>query len=117
VRVDSPQIIERFRQKAGEKSIDGNRVRIPPEIVEWALKTAPSVIDIFDRTGKRIFSLGNDRIRFGIGVPTLFYQDPWTDDVAPFARCHMRDLVRLGGSLPNFDVISTLVLSRMLTPT
>lgn len=108
VRVDSPQIIERFRQKAGEKSIDGNRVRIPPEIVEWALKTAPSVIDIFDRTGKRIFSLGNDRIRFGIGVTTLFYQDPWTDDVTPFARCHMRDLVRLGGSLPNFDVISTL---------
>ncbi|MBN1537052.1 MAG: trimethylamine methyltransferase family protein [Anaerolineales bacterium] len=108
IRVDSPQIVERFRQKTGDKMIDGNRVRIPPELVEWVIKSAPSVIDIFDRTGKHIFSLGNDRIRFGIGVTTLFYQDPVTDDVTPFARRHMQELVRLGHALPNFDVISTV---------
>ncbi len=108
IRLDSPQIVERFQQVVGDKMIDGNRVRIPAELVEWALKRAPAVIDIFDRMGKRIFSLGNDRIRFGIGVTTLFYQDPWTDDVTPFVRRHMQDLVRLGGTLPNFDVISTV---------
>ncbi len=108
VRVDSPQIVARFRQQAGDKMVNGNRVRIPAELVEWALKSAPQVINIYDRTGKLMFSIGNDRIRFGIGVTTLFFQDPWTDDVTPFARRHMQELVRLGDALPNFDMISTV---------
>lgn len=108
VRLDSPQLLERFKPIVGNKMIEGDRLRLPAELVEWAITSAPSVIDIYDRTGERIFSLGNDRIRFGIGVTTLFYQDPCTDDVTPFARQHMQDLVRLGNSLPNFDVISTV---------
>jgi trimethylamine--corrinoid protein Co-methyltransferase len=108
VRLDSPQLLERFKPIVGNKMIEGDRLRLPVELVEWAITSAPSVIDIYDRSGERIFSLGNDRIRFGIGVTTLFYQDPCTDDVTPFARQHMQDLVRLGNSLPNFDVISTV---------
>jgi trimethylamine--corrinoid protein Co-methyltransferase len=53
------------------------------------------------------FSLGADRTRFGIGVTNLYYQDPATDDVTPFARVHMGLSVRLGGALPQFDVVST----------
>ena len=46
--------------------------------------------------------------RFGIGVTALYYQDPATDDVTPFTRKHMDLMVRLGGALPSFDVISTV---------
>jgi trimethylamine--corrinoid protein Co-methyltransferase len=41
-------------------------------------------------------------------VTTLFYQDPQSDELTPFARRHMQDMVRLGSRLPRFDVISTV---------
>jgi len=31
--------------------VDGNHVRIPPRLVEWALRTAPSRIMMYDRFG------------------------------------------------------------------
>jgi trimethylamine--corrinoid protein Co-methyltransferase len=83
-------------------------VRIPPEAVGWALKAAPSTIDIYNRRGELAFRLGEGRTRFGIGVTTLFYQDPLTDEVTPFARRHMQDMARLGNALRHFDVISTV---------
>ncbi len=108
VRVDSPQACQLFASRLGSAALEGNRVRIPPEAVEWALKAAPSTIDIYNRGGELAFRLGEGRTRFGIGVTTLFYQDPLTDEVAPFARRHMQEMVRLGSALRHFDVISTV---------
>jgi trimethylamine--corrinoid protein Co-methyltransferase len=108
VRVDSPSACQLFASRLGSKVVDGSRVRMPPEAVEWALKVAPSTIDIFNRRGGLAFRLGEDRTRFGIGVTTLFYQDPLTDEVTPFGRRHMQDMARLGDALPHFDVISTV---------
>ena len=108
VRVDSPQACQLFASRLGPAAVEGNRVRIPPEAVEWALKAAPSTIDIYDRSGELAFRLGEGRTRFGIGVTTLFYQDPITDEVTPFSRRHMQEMVRLGGALRHFDVISTV---------
>ena len=108
VRVDSPQACDLVRQKLGDSVVDGERVRFPPEAVEWALQTAPSWVDIYDRRGELAFRLGEDRTRFGIGVTTLFYQDPMTDQLTPFTRRNLQDMVRLGSRLKNFDVISTV---------
>jgi len=108
VWVDSPQACQLFASRLGPAAVEGNRVRIPPEAVEWALKAAPSTIDIYDRSGELAFRLGEGRTRFGIGVTTLFYQDPITDEVTPFSRRHMQEMVRLGGALRHFDVISTV---------
>ena len=46
--------------------------------------------------------------RFGVGVTNLYYQDPLTEEVAPFSRKHMETSVRLGDRLPNYDLISTI---------
>jgi trimethylamine---corrinoid protein Co-methyltransferase len=108
VRVDSPQACQLFARRLGSGAVDGNRVRIPPAAVEWALKAAPSTIDIYNRRGELAFRLGEGRTRFGIGVTTLFYQDPLTDELTPFGRRHMQDMARLGNTLPHFDVISTV---------
>jgi trimethylamine:corrinoid methyltransferase-like protein len=53
VRVDSPQACRLFASRLGSAAVAGDRVRIPPEAVEWALKAAPSTIDIYDRGGER----------------------------------------------------------------
>ena len=108
VRVDSDQAREIFARAVGPSWVEDDRVRIPRELVEWALQVAPSTVEIYDRQGQPAFRLGDDRTRFGIGVTTLYYQDPETDEVVPFARRHMEAMVRLGSALPNFDVISTV---------
>ena len=108
VRVDSDQAREIFARTVGPSWVEDDRVRIPRELVEWALQVAPSTVEIYDRQGQLAIRLGDDRTRFGIGVTTLYYQDPETDEVVPFARRHMEAMVRLGSALPNFDVISTV---------
>jgi hypothetical protein len=64
-----------------------------------------SSVQIYNRLGERAFRLGQDRTRFGPGVTTLYYMEPATREVVPFAREHMREVVRLGEGLPCFDVI------------
>lgn len=114
VRVDSEPAIQILAQ-AGSAVADGKRVRIPPELVEWALSSAPSAVDVYDRTGSLAFRLPG-RARFGIGVTALYYQDPETDRVTPFARQHMEAMVRLGDALPSFDVISTVGIIQDVSP-
>ena len=49
--------------------VDGSRVCIPGDLVQWALDTAPSAVDIYDRRGNQAFRLGDDgETRFGIGA-------------------------------------------------
>jgi len=115
VRVDSDRARRVFAQATG-KPTDDDRVRIPRQLVDRALETAPSRVDVYDRLGNLSFRLGDDRARFGIGVTSLYYQDPETDKVVPFARKHMETMTRLGGALPGFDVISTVGIVQDVPP-
>ena len=107
VRVDSEPARLLFVRAIGPSAIDEDRVRIPPELVEWALRAAPSSLEIYDRSGTSAFHLPGPT-RFGVGVTALYYQDPETDQVTPFTRHHMALSVRLADTLPNFDLISTI---------
>lgn len=114
VRVDSVPALEMMTRKVGPSLVDGRRVRLPPEIVEWAIQSAPRRIHIYDRLGRPGFSIGgqDDRIRFGVGVTALYYQEPATDEPVLFGRRHMRDMVRLGNALEHYDVVSTIGIVR-----
>ena len=75
VRVDSPRARAMFERALG-RAADNDRVRIPREIVAWALSVAPSSVTIYDRRGAPAFTLdaaGQDGARFGIGVTNLYY--------------------------------------------
>jgi trimethylamine--corrinoid protein Co-methyltransferase len=114
LRVDS----ERARKvyAAGGARIEDDRVYFTRELVDAAIETAPATIDIFDRAGQPVFQLGDGETRFGVGVTNLWYQDPATDELAPFTRSHMERSVRLCQALPSYDVISTLGVLRDLPP-
>jgi trimethylamine--corrinoid protein Co-methyltransferase len=116
VRVDSERARKLLANATTPAPDRHNVVRLPRELVEWALSSAPAHVDLCDRQGKLAFRLGNDRTRFGIGVTTLYYQDPETDEIEPFARQHMRSIVRLADSLPAFDVVSTVGIPRDVPP-
>ena len=114
VRVESPSVLEMLG-KSGQVEVRGRSVKIFPELVESAIQSAPSNIQIFDRLGNPAFQLGtsqsslkgDDRLRFGVGVTALYYQEPVNDDLELFTLEHMRILTRLGNLLPLYDVIST----------
>jgi trimethylamine--corrinoid protein Co-methyltransferase len=116
VRIDSPEIVSLLEKRIGKSAISGDCVRLPADLVEWAIHTAPPVVEIFDRRGQPAFRLGDDRTRFGIGVTTLYYQDPITDALSPFTRANMQTMTRLGDSLPLYDVISTLGIEQDISP-
>ncbi|MFQ5641037.1 MAG: trimethylamine methyltransferase family protein, partial [bacterium] len=109
IRVDSERARGIFSKAIGSSS-DGDRIRIPAELVEQALKSAPSSIEVFDRSGATTFYLGgaqNSETHFGIGVTNLWYQNPETDEVMPFSRKHLEISTRLGETLNSFEVVST----------
>jgi len=118
IRVDSLQARKLFA-KALDVSDSDRIVRIPAQLVDRALKTAPSTVDIYDRRGNIRFQLGNckrPQTRFGIGVTNLYYQDPATDAVTAFTRKHMELSTRLGSALSGFDVISTVGVVQDISP-
>ena len=118
IRIDSLRARKLFAEALGVSDKDG-AVRIPAELVERALKTAPSTVDIYDRRGNMRFQLGNaqkSQTRFGIGVTNLYYQDPATDAVTAFTRKHMELATRLGSVLSGYDVISTIGIIQDITP-
>jgi trimethylamine--corrinoid protein Co-methyltransferase len=124
IRVDSERARQVFARAIGRTAADG-RVRIPRQLVERALATAPSSVEVYDRRGNPAFRLGSPmkngpngevQTRFGIGVTALYYQDPETDEVVPFTRKHMEMTVRLGGALPSFDAVSTVGIVQDVPP-
>ena len=97
-------------EKALGKSHEDYRLRIPEELVQWAINAAPPEIKIYDRLGNPCFELngnGTQDTVFGIGVTNLHYQDPFNNDIQPFFRHHMAAAAGLGHTLDAFDFIST----------
>lgn len=114
VRVDSPSALEMLKNRVGSSMVNERTVRFPRELVEWAIEVAPRQIQMYDRRGNPRFTIGGaeDRTRFGIGVTALYYQEPHNDTPVLFERKHMRNMVRLGNKLPNYDMISTIGIVR-----
>lgn len=115
VRVDSERALQLFAQAAGNTVIDGTRLRIPAELIEWALEKAHAAIEVYDRQSNLAFRLPGEA-RFGIGVTALYYQEPESEVVTPFSRQNMQATVRLGNALPSFDVISTVGIIQDVAP-
>jgi trimethylamine--corrinoid protein Co-methyltransferase len=115
VRVDSERG-RRVLARGSGVTLEGDRVRVSPELVEEALEMAPSTVDIYDRRGVLSFRLGAGEARFGVGVTALYYQDPMTEDVTPFERNQFRSTIRLANALSSFDVVSTVGIIQDLSP-
>lgn len=97
--------------------VDGNRVRFPSRLVEWAVRTAPSRIVISDRNGKRCMFLEGDNIYYGPGPTNNFVLDPFTGERR---RPKKSDTVRaalVADALPNIDYAMDNGTPMDVTPT
>lgn len=78
VAVKEPKAIEIF--KKGGCSIDGERVRIPSHMVEWALRNTPPRVSLWDRNGQPAMFLEENNVYFGTGSDTPNVVDSYTNE-------------------------------------
>ena len=88
--------------------VDNNLVRIPPYLVEWALRTAPSRIVLYDRFGSPVMPLGNRMSSFGTGSDCLNILDHHTQKRRKATLQDVVDGIRLVEALPNIDFIMSM---------
>jgi trimethylamine---corrinoid protein Co-methyltransferase len=60
--------------------VDGNRVRLPSALTEWAVRTAPSRVTVCDRNGKRALRLETTNAFYGPGQGNTYVVDPMTGE-------------------------------------
>ncbi len=109
IAVDDPKARDLFEKAIGSSRDDG-RIRIPEELVQWAIDAAPSNINVYDRLGNPGFELDGTGMKqpvFGVGVTNLHYQDPFTGEISAFCRDHMSAAAGLSNNLKGFDFLST----------
>lgn len=98
-------------KKAGVKVEDGNRVRIPPGLVEWALSIAPKRIVLCDRSGRRVMPLERNNVFFGPGSDCPNILDHRTGERRRGTLRDIEEGIRLCDALPNIDFLMSICIA------
>jgi trimethylamine--corrinoid protein Co-methyltransferase len=110
IEVESTEAQRIFGKSDAVRVTDGV-VYLKEELINHAIKSAPSNIHVFNKTGNTAFQLGKRQGRetyFGIGVTNTWFQDTESRQVELFTRKHMQHSTRLGDLLDNYSMVSTL---------
>lgn len=83
-------------------SVDGDRVRIPADLVEHALTTVTSPT-LHNRLGEPVLPLTIGRVTFGSLVDTAYILDGDASAVRPFVRSDQGRMAAVLNALPNID--------------
>jgi trimethylamine--corrinoid protein Co-methyltransferase len=106
IKLMAPEAVELL--SAHGCSVDGDRVRIPPEVVEKAVESTPSVFTLYDRRGEQGFEVGGMSVRFGTGPTTPNTLDFTTGKRRPTTVRDVEDAARVCDALDNIDWIMPL---------
>ncbi|NIA08001.1 MAG: trimethylamine methyltransferase [Actinobacteria bacterium] len=109
VHVHSAQVRNTL-QAAGARVKDDLRVYIPAELVERALSTAPSRIDVYDRTGQVAMVLEGPRSYFGTGSDLKYTFDLETQQRRESTLKDVELSARLCDKLTNMDFVMSHAL-------
>ena len=110
IQVESKTALEIFNKSDAVK-IKNNVVFIQGELVNQAIKQAPSNIEVYNKNGNVAFQLGKKlgtQTHFGIGVTNTWFQNIESNKVELFTRKHMQHSTKFGDLLQNYDMVSTL---------
>jgi trimethylamine---corrinoid protein Co-methyltransferase len=80
--------------------VEGEKVYIPAFLVENALRTAPSNVTIYRRTGEPLAYLGGNRVYFATMNEAAWILDPYTRQRRRFTSQDYRMTVRLAEASP-----------------
>jgi trimethylamine--corrinoid protein Co-methyltransferase len=95
---------------------DGERVLLPPEVVERAIRSAPREFALFTRDGRPHALLGGDRVHFAPGSSGLKVLDHRTGATRLADTRDYVDYVRLADSLEHIAYLATAFSTNDLEP-
>jgi trimethylamine--corrinoid protein Co-methyltransferase len=95
---------------AGAHVSEGNRVRIPPRLVERAFESVPREVVLFDRHGRPAMALGGQRTYFGTGSDCLNIVDHRSGERRKPLLQDVVAGVTLCDALPNIDFVMSMFL-------
>lgn len=93
---------------AGAKSTDDKRIRIPEFLIERAIRSAPSTIQIYSRDGKEAMYLGDSSVYCGTGSDCLFVLDSDTLQRRSALKKDIETFTRLSDRLSNIDFVLSM---------
>jgi trimethylamine---corrinoid protein Co-methyltransferase len=83
---------------------DGDLVRFPPGLVEWALKQAPSRVALCRRGSSEVAApLEGRRVHFGTGSDCPYYLDPRSGERRLFTTADVIDCIHVVDATPELD--------------
>jgi trimethylamine--corrinoid protein Co-methyltransferase len=103
VRVLSPGVRERL-SRAG-CWLDGERVRMPSHLVEWAVRVAPKRVVLCDREGDAAMFLEGYRCYYGTGSDTPFVIDAYSGERRQTVLADVANVARLVDALPHIHFL------------
>jgi trimethylamine--corrinoid protein Co-methyltransferase len=107
VEVRGAALRERLLDAGLKLDSTGERVRFPPDVVDEALRAAPSSFTLFDRDGEPHAELGGDRVHFVPGSSGLRVIDHRTGELRLATSADFVEFVRLGDGLAHIPYLAT----------
>jgi len=101
-KMEHPRALEMLAHK-GCKISDGDWVRMPPHLVEEALKTAPKQISLYDQKGAEAMDLTGENSFYGTGSDATFTQDLETGERRRAVLKDVSNFATLVDGLENID--------------
>ena len=93
--------------------IEGDLVKLPPSLVEWALAAAPPAFNLYARgTDQVAVQLDGRSVYFGPGSDTLHYLDPRTSTHRDFQSVDVADCIRVCDALPEIGFVMSVGIPR-----
>ena len=115
MRMHEPRVLD-LLQKHGASVDDGNRVRIPRALVEWALSVAPKSTTLYKRNGDAGMVLEGHNMYFGTGSDCPNVIDFRTGERRPGTLQDIVEATRICDSLPNIDFLMSFCIANDLDP-
>ncbi len=94
--------------KKGGCWVDGNRVRIPVGLSEWAVRSAPSRVTLYDQLGNKAMVLQDNKTYYGPGPTNTFHRDPFTGERRRPVISDTENVAKVCDALPNIDFVQDL---------
>ena len=97
--------------------MDGKRVYIPPNLIERAIRTAPSRVVLCDRQGNPAMELEGRKGYYGTGSDTPFVIDAYTGERRQTVLRDVANIARLVDALEHIDFLMCMGIASDVTET
>ncbi|MEA3352136.1 MAG: trimethylamine methyltransferase family protein [Chloroflexota bacterium] len=95
--------------------LDGARVRIPPDLIDWAIRVAPSRVVLCDRDGNPAMELEGRKGYYGTGSDTPFVIDAYTGQRRKAVLEDVANVAKLVDALEHIDFLMCMGIASDVT--